>query len=200
MAKDDKTSSNRNTETDAGDDVFDTVPGPVRPDNVRENDRGPMGPIGADLGRPLDDDELARRAEEIGLTEASQPGQGPTNDDLAPETLIREDGARHQFEPGERTPVDRDLEIVDAEEIGAGEGLDEAEQARLDPLDGKQWTAIRMIRSDRSPESTRRTQRWHVRSERINTAKAELLRRSDQPLVALMCLLVGLRAIYSWCE
>lgn len=139
MAKDDTIPPKRNSETDAADDVFDTVPGPVQPDDVREKDGGPMGPIGADLGRPLDDDELARRAEEIGLTEASQPGQGPTNDDLAPETLIRDDGARHQFEPGGRAPLDRDLETVDAEEIGAGEGLDEAEEARLDPLDGKPW-------------------------------------------------------------
>lgn len=139
MAKDDKTPSNRNTETDAGDDVFDTVPGPVRPDNVREKDRGPMGPIGADLGRPLDEDELARRAEDIGLTGGAEPGQGPTDDDMAPETLIREDGARHQFEPGDSSPADRDLETVDAEEIGAGAGLDEAEEARLDPLDGKPW-------------------------------------------------------------
>lgn len=132
MARDDKTSPERNSETDS-------VPDPVHAEDLPEKDKGPMGPIGADLGRPLDDDELDRRAGEIGLTGASKPGEGPTDDDMAPETLIREDGARHRFEPGGRGPADTDLETVDAEEIGAGEGLDEAEEARLDPLDGKPW-------------------------------------------------------------
>lgn len=139
MARDDTTDPKRDNEPEADGEPWETVPGPVRSDNLREKDRGPMGPIGADLGRPLDEDELARRAEDIGLTGGAEPGQGPTDDDLAPETLIREDGARHQFEPGDSTPADRDLETVGAEEIGAGEGLDEAEEARLDPLDGKSW-------------------------------------------------------------
>ena len=139
MARDDNTDSKHGNETDADSGIWDTVPDPVRSDNLKEKERGPMGPIGADLGRPLDENELARRAEDIGLTGGAEPGEGPTDDDLAPETLIREDGARHQFEPGDSAPADRDLETVSAEEIGAGEGLDEAEEARLDPLDGKPW-------------------------------------------------------------
>lgn len=139
MARDDKTPPNRTNDMDTEGSVSETVPGPTQADEFRQKDRGPMGPIGDDLGRPLGDDELPRRAEEIGLTEASRPGQGPTDDDLAPETLIREDGARHRFEPGGNTPADRDFKTVDAEEIGAGGGLDEAEEARLDPLDGKPW-------------------------------------------------------------
>lgn len=135
MVRDDKTPA----ESSSADSASETVPGPVRADGMREKDRGPMGPIGADLGRPLDDDELARRAGDSGLTGGAEPGQGPTDDDLAPQTLIREDGARHPFEPGADAPADSDLESVSAEEIGAGEGLDEAEQARVDPLDGKPW-------------------------------------------------------------
>ncbi len=72
-----------------------------------------------------------------GLTEASQPGQGPTNDDLTPETLIVEDGARSQYEQeqGSLEPADKSLSIVNDNEIGAGGGLDEAELAEIDPLD-----------------------------------------------------------------
>lgn len=36
-----------------------------------------------------------------------------------------------------------DLRVVDADEIGAGTGLDEAELARVDPLDGKPWDGDR---------------------------------------------------------
>lgn len=132
MARENDTSNHRA-------DATDQVPDPVQSSELPEKDRGPMGPIGDDLDRPLDDDELARRARDIGLTEASQPGQGPTDDDMTPETLIREDGARHPFEPGADTPADLDLETVGAGDIGAGGGLDEAEEARIDPLDGKRW-------------------------------------------------------------
>ena len=81
-------------------------------------------------------DPLARNA---GLTEASQPGQGPTNDDLTNETLIIEDGARspREREQGNIKPVDKTLTIVNENEIGAGNGLDEAELARVDPLNTK---------------------------------------------------------------
>ena len=108
MARDDNRDQRQDNEAETGSYLWDTVPDPVRSD--RDKDSGPMGPIGADLGRPLDEDELARRAEDIGLTGGAEPGQGPTDDDMAPETLIREDGARHQFEPGGSQPADRDLE------------------------------------------------------------------------------------------
>lgn len=78
-------------------------------------------------------------ARNAGLTEASQPGNGPTNDDLTQETLILEDGARSQYEPdqGSLEPADKTLSIVKDTEIGAGGGLDEAELARIDPLNRK---------------------------------------------------------------
>jgi hypothetical protein len=81
-------------------------------------------------------DPTARNA---GLTEASQPGQGPTNDDLTPETLILEDGARsqHEREQGNLDPVDKSLSIVSGSDIGAGGGLDEAELARINPVSRK---------------------------------------------------------------
>lgn len=74
-----------------------------------------------------------------GLTEASQPGKGPTNDDLTPETMIPEDGSRSQREPeqGNIEPADKTLSIVGDKEIGGGSGLDEAELANVDPLDKK---------------------------------------------------------------
>jgi hypothetical protein len=72
----------------------------------------------------------------VGLTEASQPGQGPTDDDLTPETLITEDGARSRDEDqqGNLEPNDKTLSVVSGNDIGAGGGLDEAELARVDPL------------------------------------------------------------------
>lgn len=60
-----------------------------------------------------------------------------TDDDLSPETLIREDGARDSHEAGEGGQADWDLSIVDEDDIGGGDGLDEAEWAKHDPLDGK---------------------------------------------------------------
>lgn len=59
------------------------------------------------------------------------------SDDLEPEDLIKEDGARSAYEPSADLPADEDLSVVDVAEIGAGFGLDEAELARKKPLDGK---------------------------------------------------------------
>lgn len=80
-----------------------------------------------------------RQAREAGLTGASFPGEGPTDDDLSLETLIDEDGARSPEEPGHGLPADKDLKITDGRHIGAGGGLDEAELAHTDPLDKKPW-------------------------------------------------------------
>lgn len=63
-----------------------------------------------------------------------------TLDDLSPDTLYDQTGARDPREPGGDGPVDQDLREVDAGEIGGGIGLDEAELARSAPLDGKPWT------------------------------------------------------------
>ncbi|MEE4464006.1 hypothetical protein V2S84_18165, partial [Azotobacter chroococcum] len=49
------------------------------------------------------------------------------------------DGARSPNERGHGLPADKDLSIVSAERIGAGGGLDEAEAARILPLDGQPW-------------------------------------------------------------
>ncbi|MCP1472717.1 hypothetical protein ABIA54_003200 [Pseudomonas sp. EB276 TE3739] len=77
------------------------------------------------------------RVREAGLTGASVDDHQPTDDDLSPETLIREDGARDADEPGEGNPADWDLSEVGENDIGGGDGLDEAELADLDPLNGK---------------------------------------------------------------
>lgn len=79
-------------------------------------------------------DERIRKA---GMTGASTNDNDTTDDDLSPETLIREDGARDAHEAGEDGQADWELSIVDEDDIGGGDGLDEAELAERDPLDGK---------------------------------------------------------------
>jgi hypothetical protein len=74
-----------------------------------------------------------QRVREAGLTDDDQP----TDDDLSPETLIREDGAQDAHEAGNDSRADWDLSIVDEDEIGGGNDLDEAELALRDPMDGK---------------------------------------------------------------
>ncbi|MHC8323991.1 serine kinase/phosphatase [Pseudomonas sp. GB2N2] len=76
------------------------------------------------------------RVREAGLTGASTADHEPTDDDMSPETLIREDGARDAREAGEDGQADWDLSVVDEAEIGGGNGLDEEELAKRDPLDG----------------------------------------------------------------
>ena len=80
------------------------------------------------------DDSFARD-----LTDIAMPGDDPTNDDMSPETLILEDGARSPHESGEDEAIDQSFTIVGEREIGGGNGLDEAELGRLKPLDGKRW-------------------------------------------------------------
>lgn len=86
-----------------------------------------------------DRDQILSEASDPGLTGAATPGREPTNDDMSPETLIHEDGARSPHEPGGNTPTDKQFSTVNESEIGGGGGLDEAEMARAKPLDGKQW-------------------------------------------------------------
>ena len=73
------------------------------------------------------------------LTKTAMPGDDPTNDDMSPETLILEDGARSPHENGSDEPVDQSFTIVGEREIGGGNGMDEAELGRAKPLDGKPW-------------------------------------------------------------
>jgi hypothetical protein len=80
-----------------------------------------------------------QRVREAGMTGGEMPGGEPTMDDADPEILIPEDGARSPNERGHGLPADKDLSIVSAERIGAGGGLDEAEAARILPLDGQPW-------------------------------------------------------------
>jgi hypothetical protein len=110
-------------------------------------------PVDPDKNRPAELDELDFSDDEsesfIDLSPESEadddwqddesqspatPGGSPTLDDLSPETLIHEDGARSPHEPGEDTPTDKNLRIVTKDEIGAGYGLDEAELARRDAI------------------------------------------------------------------
>ncbi|MHC8317798.1 serine kinase/phosphatase [Pseudomonas sp. LB3P31] len=91
-------------------------------DEIAENEREKLMP--------------AERVREAGLTGASTEDHESTDDDMSPETLIREDGARDAKEAGEDGQADWDLSIVDEDDIGGGNGLDEAELAQRDPLDG----------------------------------------------------------------
>ncbi|MCF5282533.1 serine kinase/phosphatase, partial [Pseudomonas syringae] len=77
-----------------------------------------------------------QRVREAGLTGASTDDHHSTDDDLSPETLIHEDGARSPNEPGEDVPADLDVTVVDEDDIGGGNGLDEEELAIVEPLDG----------------------------------------------------------------
>lgn len=96
----------------------------------------------ARIGDLMPEDELQHeipdeRVREAGMTGASTDDHQPTDDDLSPETLIHEDGARSASERGEDNPADLDLTVVDEDHIGGGDGLDEEEMAIVDPLDGK---------------------------------------------------------------
>ncbi|MCF5653403.1 serine kinase/phosphatase [Pseudomonas poae] len=77
------------------------------------------------------------RVREAGMTGASTDDHQPTDDDMSPETLIQEYGARDAREEGEDSAADYDLSVVGESDIGGGNGLDEAELADLDPLNGK---------------------------------------------------------------
>ncbi|NBF12468.1 serine kinase/phosphatase [Pseudomonas sp. Fl4BN1] len=103
-------------------------------------------PYAAPQPEPIDDDQDRMGSIEELHFDDDEPGAGSdatlndddfSDDDLDPETLIREDGARSARETGADKPADWDLSIVDGADIGGGAGLDEAELARSDPLDGK---------------------------------------------------------------
>lgn len=96
----------------------------------------------ARIGDEMPEDELEHvlpdsREAEAGLTGASTADHHQTDDDLSPETLIREDGARSPDEQGEDGPADLEVTVVDEDDIGGGNGLDEEEMAIVDPLDGR---------------------------------------------------------------
>ena len=98
----------------------------------------PSAKIGDELPEKEREQLMPRqRLREAGMTGASTDDHEPTDDDMSPETLIREDGARDGHEAGEDNRAEWDLSIVDEDDIGGGNGLDEAELARRDPMDGK---------------------------------------------------------------
>ncbi|WP_040261360.1 hypothetical protein [Pseudomonas massiliensis] len=105
------------------------------------NDPNGDGPAGF-TGDALESEAYAsgERVQEAGLTGASTDDHHQTMDDMSPETLIREDGSESVEEAEESdAPADLQLNPIDEDDIGGGDGLDEAELARLDPLDGKPW-------------------------------------------------------------
>ena len=97
----------------------------------------PSAKIGDELTQSERERLMPReRVREAGMTGASTEDHESTDDDMSPETLIREDGARDAHEAGEGGQADWDLSIVDEDDIGGGNGLDEEELARRDPMDG----------------------------------------------------------------
>ena len=90
----------------------------------------------AQIGNEIAPRERKHRVREAGMTGASTADQESSEEDMSPETLIREDGARDAQEAGEGEQADWELSIVDEDEIGGGNGWDEAELADLDPVDG----------------------------------------------------------------
>ncbi|GAC1032880.1 hypothetical protein thsps21_37090 [Pseudomonas sp. No.21] len=85
-----------------------------------------------------------RRVREAGMSGGETLGRslhedGVSADDLSPETLIDENETRVGRDPGGVVPADKDLSVVGRDEIAAGDGLDEAEEARTRPLHGKPW-------------------------------------------------------------
>jgi hypothetical protein len=97
----------------------------------------PSAKIGDELTQSERERLMPReRVREAGMTGASTDDHETTDDDMSPETLIPEDGARDAHEAGEGGQADWDLSIVDEDDIGGGNGLDEEELARRDPMDG----------------------------------------------------------------
>ncbi|MGJ7513525.1 serine kinase/phosphatase [Pseudomonas baetica] len=97
------------------------------------DDEQPSAKIGDELSEKEREQWMPRRRVRVG----GMIDHEPTDDDMSPETLIREDGARDAHEMGGDSQADWDLSIVDERDIGGGKGLDEAELARRDPLDRK---------------------------------------------------------------
>ncbi|MHC8288759.1 serine kinase/phosphatase [Pseudomonas sp. XS1P51] len=90
----------------------------------------------AKIGDELSQTERERLMPQHRVREASTDDNESTDDDMSPENLIHEDGARDAHEAGEGEQADWELSIVDEDDIGGGNGLDEAEMAQRDPIDG----------------------------------------------------------------
>jgi hypothetical protein len=102
------------------------------------DDNEPSAKIGDEIPEKEREQLMPReRVREAGMTGASTDDHEPTDDDMSPETLIQEDGARDAHEAGDDDQADWDLSVVNEDDIGGGGGLDEAELARRDELDKK---------------------------------------------------------------
>ncbi|MCM2463472.1 serine kinase/phosphatase [Pseudomonas sp. CG7] len=102
------------------------------------DDEQPSAKIGDELPQGEREQLMPReRVREAGMTGASTDAHQSTDDDMSPDPLIREDGARDASEAGDDEQADWDLSVVHENDIGGGDGLDEAEMADIDPLDGK---------------------------------------------------------------
>lgn len=87
-------------------------------------------------------DKRSRAAlrEAYGMSDDESLGDGEQEDDVSLDDISPQPrhatGVAHKPSKG---PMDKELSVVDAAEIGGGSGLDEAELSRVDPLDGKPW-------------------------------------------------------------
>lgn len=135
-----------NTYTPAEIDDTEDRMGSVRELDFSERNDERSGRIGDERSAREDAQEFPpRRVAQSGMSggEAlsdSLHEDNVTLDDLSPDTLYDQTGARDPHEPGGQGPADKHLRHVDGDEIGGGIGLDEAELARSAPLDGEPWT------------------------------------------------------------
>lgn len=126
------------------DDIEDRM-GTVQPLDFDEDEDAPEGRAGDRQAGHIYSPERVREAGMSGGETLSSGvhEDGVSEDDLSPETLFDESGARGPEEeyPEESLegPADAELTTVNASEIGGGWGLDEAELAHVKPLDGKPW-------------------------------------------------------------
>lgn len=126
------------------------APEPVDIDDI-EDRMGSVEPLDFDdnethepISDLFTDEERARHmagqpARNAGRSGAAMPGEDSNDDDLDPEMLIPEDGSLDAWEAAEVSdgPADWDLSVVNEDQIGGGDGLDEAELAEIDPVGRK---------------------------------------------------------------
>jgi hypothetical protein len=98
-------------------------------------------------GRPFEEQQMLyppSRVREAGMTagETAHPERN-TADDLAPDTLLDDEGGMNPADQRGPRAADTSLSIVDASAIGAGGGRDEAEDARVDPISPEEHRRLR---------------------------------------------------------
>ena len=114
--------------------------GATQPEPIDDNEdrMGSMRELDFDEEEPTAEigDEMPRGERKHRMPDERVREAETTDDEMSPENLIREDGARDAREEGEGEQADWDLSIVDEDEIGGGNGLDEAELAEREPVNG----------------------------------------------------------------